>query len=236
MIFLIGKIFIYMFLAMFIGIAAGWLLRNLQAQRNEESAARAMHDAKSKLPQIESLLRGRDEQITKLKEHLQEAKTSFAEHDQDLRTVQQKLREQERLAKRWQQSAEAKSAGANDLVDLDAAAVDSSDNNALVDEVDEGETNVLIAELSSEISRLKGELEQAQSHPSDDETLLSVEVESLRAQLERAESKLAIATTDLTDEQNKVGELERERELQNKSLQVLHQQLELERTRRVANG
>ena len=67
--------FVYLVLAGAIGVAAGWLLRNLQAQQSEEMARRQVHDAKSKMPQLESLLRGRDEQITKLKEEIRERRT-----------------------------------------------------------------------------------------------------------------------------------------------------------------
>ena len=47
---------------------------------------------------------------------------------------------------------------------------------------------------------------------------------------------LASTKVDLERQVVVVSELERERELQNKSLQVLHQQLELERSNRLANG
>ena len=228
MIFLIGKIFIYMFLAGLVGAAAGWLFRNLQAQRTEESAARAVHDAKSKVPQIESLLRGRDEQVVKLKSHLKEIKSGLAERDQNLRALEQQLREQEQLAKRWQQSAEAKKPGDGNSFDL----VESGSSGST-------DTDKLIAQLSSEIARLKVELAKSAATPAldeGDETFLQVEVEALRLELQKIQSNLEVTSTDLVNEQRKVHELERERELQNKSLQALHQQLELVRTRRVANG
>ena len=226
MIFLIGKMFVYLVLAAGIGGAAGWLYRNLQAQRTEESAARAVNDAKAKLPQLESLLRGRDEQITKLKAQLKESKADLGAQAQEARGLEQQLREQERLAKRWEQSAKAKQNDTVEDYDLDA---------------DEGgDTDDLIAELSLEISRLKGELASAQTQSpastGSDETLLQVEVEDLRAKLRKAESDLDAALADLKHEQNRTSELERERDLQAKSMKVLHQQLDLERTRRVANG
>jgi IMP dehydrogenase/GMP reductase len=62
-IYLIFKMFVYLILAGGIGGPAGWLLRNLQAQQSEEKARRVVTDAKSKVPQLESLLRGRDEQV-----------------------------------------------------------------------------------------------------------------------------------------------------------------------------
>ena len=88
MIFLIAKMFIYLLLAAGIGFAAGWLLRNLQAQQSEEKAQRAVHDVKSKLPQLESLLRGRDDQIVRLQAEIRERRQEHKETAQALSKVQ----------------------------------------------------------------------------------------------------------------------------------------------------
>ena len=227
MIFLIGKIFVYLVLAGLVGAVAGWLFRNLQAQRTEELAQRAANDAKAKLPQLESLLRGRDEQIAKLKQLLVEKKEELSEQGQSVRELELKLRDQEREARRWQQSAEAVKDSNLDDFDLDA---DSGGDDA----------NGLIAELSQEITRLKAELASAVADAalsgSSDSDAAAAEVDQLREQLQQTEKALQAAKADLALERNKVLELERERELQNRSLQVLHQQLDLERTRRAANG
>ena len=226
MIFLILKIFVYLVLAAGIGAAAGWLIRNLQAQKTEENAARAVNDAKAKLPQLESLLRGRDEQITKLKDQLAEAKTQMNEQVQECRGLESQLREQERETRRLKQSAEVgRAVQGEDSFDVDA--MDQS-----------GDTNTLITELSSEIARLKAQLAEGEKVAAvdADETLLQVEMDSLRAKLRNAERELERVQAELSHEQTKVTELERERELQNKSLQVLHQQLELARSQRVAAG
>ena len=225
MIFLILKMFIYLVLAAAIGGAAGWLFRNLQAQKSEENAHRAVNDAKAKLPQLESLLRGRDEQISKLKAQLAETKTQLNEQDQEHRATEQQLKEKEREVRRLQQGAEARQM-TDGPDNFDVEAMDQSED-----------TNALITELSSEIARLKAELANRESavKPVDaDETLLQVEMDGLKAKLKNAERELEIAKAELSREQTKVTELERERELQNKSLQVLHQQLELARSQRVA--
>ena len=227
MIFLIGKIFIYLLVAGLVGALAGWLVRNLQAQRTEESAQRAAHDAKAKLPQLESLLRARDEQVTKLKGMLTEKKAEFAGYEQKMRDMEQQMRELEREARRWQERAEARQG--DDLHDIDM----QGDRT--------GDADGLIAELSREITRLKDELAAAGAgtgvtRADHLQVVDAAEVEQLRARLAEAERELELAKADLLDEQNKVLELERERELQNKSLQVLYQQLDLERTRRAANG
>ena len=230
MMFLIGKIFIYLLLAGGIGGAAGWLARNLQAQRTEENAQRSVTDVKAKLPQLESLLRGRDDQIQKLKAEIADRKAAASELEQELRAGEQTLREQQRISARLQQTVDARQS--KSLTDFDL----SEDGEQGTDTTD---TDNLIAELSAEIARLKAQLAEpapVQATTDADETLLQIEAEALRNKLVSTEGKLNAVHSDLLQEQNKVSELERERELQNKSLQVLHQQLELERTRRVANG
>ena len=220
-------IFIYLFLAGAVGAVAGWLLRNLQAQRTEEGAQRAAHDAKAKLPQLESLLRHREEQITKLKATLNESKQELVEHDQKVRDLEQKAREQEQQARRWRERTEARQH--DDLNDIEVARDGTADADAL------------IAELSLEVERLKDELATAAAgdpltQTGDEQIVDKAELEQLRLRLAEAGRELELAQADLLQEQNRVAELERERELQNKSLQVLYQQLDLERTRRVANS
>ena len=61
-------------------------------------------------------------------------------------------------------------------------------------------------------------------------------MDELSQEIATREQQLEDAITLLSIEQEKVADLEREQDLQNKSLVVLHQQLELERSRRVANG
>lgn len=253
--FLIGKMFIYLFLAGAVGGIAGWLFRNLQAQRTEESANRAAHDAKAKLPQLESLLRGRDEQITKLKDMLAENKTGFGEQGAQLRELEAQVKEAQREASRWQRSAQAAQGVSQDtsIDEFDIAAdgvaggvAKGSDLSGSTDQSDL-DADKVIAELSQEISRLKEALaaksaqltavgDTQSGDSTETESLLKMEMEALRSQLAAAEKELAALRSDLEQARNQVLELERERELQNKSLQVLHQQLELERTRRVANA
>jgi|GEM_PF-1346626 len=229
MTFLILKIFAYLFVAAAIGAAAGWLFRNLEAQKSEEKANRAAHDAKSKVPQLESLLRGRDEQITKFKGQLDEAKSVLSEREQAVRQLESQLRDTQREADRWQASAEAKGPNQS-LDDMDFEADTDIEADSGADE--------LISELSREIADLKASLAMAKEDVRNAQVQLEVvrtaqtgasngadegaeaaqwrdQVQALQGQLER--------------ETAKVLELERERELQNKSLKVLHQQLELER-------
>lgn len=240
MIYLILQMFVYLLLAGIIGGAAGWLLRNLQAQQSEEQARRQVTDAKSKVPQLESLLRGRDEQVTKLKNEIRERRKEHKELVAELKACESKLLEQKREANSWKQKAEAKK------------------EFALDDENDDA-TDTIIAELSQEIVELKERLASAatpQSVESSDKSngqaeeafaeqqaelvkqqeVLMAELDATRLQNSRLEKEMKNARADLLRQSSAVRELERERELQNKSLQVMHQQLELERSNRLASG
>ena len=207
MMFLVGKIFFYLFLAGAIGAVSGWLMRNLQGQRSEESASRAAHDAKSKLPQMESLLRGRDEQIARLKAQLGELTAEAKEHAREVRALEDELQaKQSELSKALE--AQAGSVQHNPLIDTAGEDGQSAAEIALL----QTEVDQLRAQLQTE-SRLAGE------NASSD---LARELNDLRAQLE--------------NESERVRDLERERDLQANSLQALNQQLELARNRQVANG
>lgn len=245
MIFLIVKIFVYLAMAGAIGGVAGWLLRNLQAQKSEEAAARGMNDAKSKLPHLESLLRGRDDQLKKAQIELDAAKDQLKERGGDIRAHEQTMREQEREIQRLRQTAQA--TASTTMMGSEYTAADAAEGIH-----DDG--NDLIAELSQEISRLKLELEVAQSNnpssvadpadPADpaergtaaDESLMQVEFDALRVQLESVQLELTRAQEDLRSEQDRVRDFERERGLQNESIKVLHQQLEMARSKRMATG
>ncbi len=72
MIFLILKIFVYLLLALTAGAGAGWVLRHIAASKQDEETQRTLADARARVPQFESLIRSRDEQINRLKEDLKE--------------------------------------------------------------------------------------------------------------------------------------------------------------------
>ena len=223
MTFLIVKILAYLVTAGLIGFAAGWLFRNLQGQKIEEQAQRSMHDAKSKVPQLESLLRGRDDQIKKLKEEAKEFKEALQGKDQEVADKDRELMEQKRETNKYKQSQDAKK----------GFSLDDDDDDA----------SDLIAELSREITSLKAELKVAQAtapgsstNPQLDTEVFETELTALRDETLRLKDALRDTSANLEREQSTVAELERERELQNKSLKVLHQQLELERSRKAANG
>lgn len=260
MIYLILKMFVYLVLALLAGAGAGWILRHLAAARQEEDMQRTLADARARVPQFESLIRSRDEQINRLKEDLREKDSRINGLVVEVRDAEVALKEKTRELK--QLAAEHATIG-----DLSAAAAPTATPEVLTggEVLDFGDSGADRA-LTDAVTRLERELATAKSQAADataEAASAEAEVITLKAELARAgsasgasgaqareaiadlEKRLAQKTMDyerlardLEVEQRRVLELERERELQNKSLRVLHQQLELEREKhqRVASG
>lgn len=256
MIFLILKMFVYLLLSLLAGAGAGWILRHLAAARQEEDMQRTLADARARVPQFESLIRSRDEQISRLKDDLKEKDARINGLVVEARDADNALKEKTRELK-------ALAAQQDTLADLSAA-----DRPASPDVLSGGEVLDFGADDAhrAAVARLEKELAAARAQAADamaEATAAEAEVITLKAALSRAggvptaaagdhaetiadlETRLAQKTMDyerlardLEVEQRRVMELERERELQNKSLRVLHQQLELEREKRqrVASG
>jgi chromosome segregation ATPase len=89
-------------------------------------------------------------------------------------------------------------------------------------------TDNLIAALHREIASLRQELVVA-NEAGHRNPALELTIKELEGRLVRKMAEIDRLRQALNSEERKVGELERERELQNKSLLVLHQQLEMER-------
>jgi len=260
-IYLVLKIFVYLLFALAAGVGAGWVLRHLAAARQEEEMQRTLADARARVPQFESLIRSRDEQINRLKEDLKEKDVRINALVDEARQSETELKEKNREARQL--------AARNQALELTDDESSTSDNPAVIDDttLDLGESSSSSEDAAGfkvEVTRLERELTHARAQAADaiaEAATAEAEIVTLRAELDRAGSGEADDRSreeilelearlkqkaeefdrlnkELESEQRRVVELERERELQNKSLQVLHQQLELERERgqRVANG
>ena len=160
MIFLLVKMFVYLVLAAIVGGGAGWLLRNLQAQKLEEDANRSANDAKSKLPQLESLLRSRDEQVAKYKGQMtdlkSEMKTVQNEHQQAQKTFKEQTRELQRL-KANATSAQQVASMSIDDDDVDTAKVEKLTNEML-------NLKQQLAQVTQEKNKFAYKAQVAQAH------------------------------------------------------------------------
>lgn len=250
MMFLILKIFVYLCVALGMGGGAGWLLRHLAAQKELEEMQRSLQESMAKVPKLESMVRARDERIKSLSnaqaDQDEALKGSRVQDEQAARTLREKDLEIARLQSRIEtmQRTEGEDpliAGEalhnDDLLEIGLdpepqAASDSQEDSA--EDVDTDADNALIAGLHAEIERLKEEiattriqLEVAQSDDGQRQ-----EIADLTNRLRQKAEDYERLQKALRQEERKVSELERERELQNRSLKVLHQQLEMVREAR----
>ena len=214
MIFLLSKIFVYLVLAAVIGAFAGWLLRNLKAQQREESAQRELSDMQAQMSQVESLLRGRDEQLSKMKLELNTRLQETSHSGDRVSDLERELSEQKREVEKWRERAQL------------AQAAELLDGVFDHDVGEDDDVNEVISALSQEIIDLKQKLEtQQQAVPVD-----ANRVDEMNQRVAELEKQLVSAEEALKQERVMRSDLERERELQNQSLKVLHRQLKLDRT------
>lgn len=233
MIYLILKIFVYLALALMVGGAAGWLLRHFVAQKREEQLQLDLADSRTKVPQLESQIRARDEKIRQLTrqrdEQLGDEQGSRVQDEQ----LSRQLREQELEIQRLKgQLAEAQQAAADGLIAGEALIHGDRDDSAVPgEEHEDGVSDELLASLHKQIEQQKEELAatRIQLELAGAQQDYQREAEELSQRLRQRAMEQERLQEAVEREKKRVLELERERELQARSLKVLHQQLELAR-------
>lgn len=231
MIYLVSEIFLYLLLAMVAGVVTGGMLVSLRARNTLGNLDAQLVQLRRDLSRRDDLLLAADQrngqlsaQIEALDKEMKAAPeplgkgqdgSVFVQIADDLReqTVRQKKR----------------------LTELESELARVSREHAAARTAEET-SNTLITALHAEIARLRQELQQRPTVSHQQTSALELANRELEARLVRKLSEVDRLEQALAAEERQVRELERERELQNKSLHVLHQQLELERTPRRATA
>lgn len=234
MTFLILKISVYLLLALLAGMAAGWVLRHVSASTRDEELQKTLADARARVPQFETLLRSRDNQIARMRETQGERDEQIGALTERVRELEQTLKEKERALQRQRavsgittSRADSKSPAQGSASDGDAGRIAELERQLEEACAQAGDAMAEAAATESELITLKARLERMTDGGGQS-------LEEMREVSERLNQKTIDherLKNELEQERRRVAELERERELQNKSLQVLHQQLELERER-----
>lgn len=211
MIFLIVEILGFLLLALLAGVAAGWLLRDLVSSKREESAQRAMVETRARLPQLESQVRAREQQLGTVQEQL-------AQRDDQIQSLQDVVKEKEAELRAKVREFKALSRDSETLAFDDDAASGGSPAEAPPEARDR------LRQLETETDELRRALAEARA-----ELSARPGADADGAALSKAQAELDALRGALERERRRVAELERERELQNQSLKLLHQQLELGR-------
>lgn len=217
MIYLVSQIFFYLAIALITGVVTGWLLAQLRRRSTLATVGTQVSQLRRDLARREEALVAAEQRASELAAQAQEPKVSPA-----LAEIAAQLRGQ----------CDTQAARLSDL-QLELARVLQEHGAA---RAGEEASNNLITALHTEIARLRQELQTRSAvNPKQTAALESANKE-LEGRLVRKLSEVDRLEQALAAEERRVRELERERELQNKSLHVLHQQLEIERepARRVA--
>ncbi|MFP6834865.1 MAG: hypothetical protein VB948_02000 [Pseudomonadales bacterium] len=229
MIYLVMKMFIYLAVAVGAGFGAGWLTRNLDATKSEEELQRTLTETKARLPQFESLMRSRDQQLKTLRGESKEKEARLGELRGQVGAQAKLLKQTKRQLKNARHQLAA--------IDGDAGLPDSGGATGKIDsglsEVDmTGGQPLDYAAVDT------GAGDDAAAAPSAMEEVLRSEVHELESRLRQTAVDQDRLSKALEQEKRSVAELQRERELHNRSLRVLHQQLKLadENGKQTASG
>lgn len=220
MIYLVGKIFVYLLLALGLGAAAGWLWRNLQAASREAELERALMESRSRLPQMDTTLRAREERLERTQAELRTRDAALAEQQQQLAERDRAIAELERACEELRQRLPGDSPSARAKPDGGGESKQRSSGPGAADTA----SAATLAEREALHAAAIGAAES--------------EREALQTELSRTRTELERVTAALAAEKRQVSELARERDLQHQSLKALEQQLDLARDddHRVANG
>ncbi|MDA1073505.1 MAG: hypothetical protein O3A63_01920 [Proteobacteria bacterium] len=96
MIYLIFKMFIYLLISTGAGFAAGWLLNQLRADKVVMSAVEASNNSKTVVPQLESSIRAREQEIERLKDKLTNATQTLTHTEAEFKEAKRSVRDQAR--------------------------------------------------------------------------------------------------------------------------------------------
>jgi len=210
MIYLVSQIFIYLVMAIATGVVTGWLLAQLRSR---------------------TVLAGVCSQVNQLRRDLER-------RDEALVLAEQRVAELSTLPKGPRESPALALIAAELRVQCEEQATQVNDFQAELlgvrqeysaSRAGEEASNNLITALHTEIARLRQELQQRSAVNPKQTAALELANKELEGRLVRKLSEVDRLEQALAAEERRIREFERERDLQNKSLHVLHQQLEMER-------
>ena len=210
MIYLVSQIFFYLAIAMITGVVTGWLLAQLRRRSVLAAVGIQVSQLRLDLARRDEALVMAEQRAAELAARAQAPKTSPA-----LADIAVQLREQ----------CDAQTAQLSDL-QIELARVHQEHG---ADIASEEASNNLITALHAEIARLRQELQTRNAVNPKQSEKLELANKELEGRLIRKLGEVDRLEQALAAEERRVRQLEREHELQNKSLHVLHQQLEMER-------
>lgn len=210
MIYLVSQIFFYLAIAMITGVVTGWLLAQLRGRTALASVGMQVSQMHRDIAHRDAALLAAEQRVAELAAQPQGPTVSPVLED-----IAAQLREQ----------CDAQATQVSKL-QFELARVHQEHGAA---RASEEASNNLITALHAEIARLRQQLQTRNAVSPKPAEKLELANKELEGRLIRKLSEVDRLEQALAAEERRVRELEWERELQHKSLQVLHQQLEMDR-------
>lgn len=199
MIYLIANIVGYLLVALIAGVGVGWLLRGSLAGR-AESGHRGFGPVDADGLELAARASAQEEQLKKLTETLERRQREIDDLSKEVDKRDRRFNAADKLAKI---------------------------SRRLQQEAEQLKEQVRL--LGQELDAAREEAQGSRGASAAMEEVLRSEILELKSRLREMSEEQDRLNKMLEQEHRKVQELERQRDLQNSSLQVLHQQLELAR-------
>ena len=199
MIYLIINIVGYLLVALVAGVGVGWLLHGSLAGK-AEGERRGLGPVDAEGLELANRARAQDEELKKLTARLEQKEREADALSDELEKRDRRFNAADKLAKI---------------------------SRRLQQEADQLKQQVRT--LGEELDAARGEAQGSHGASAAMEEVLRSEILELKSRLRETAHEQDRLAKALEQENRKVEELERQRDLQNSSLQVLHQQLELAR-------
>jgi chromosome segregation ATPase len=219
--YLLTQIAAYLFAALVVGFLTGWLMRRASANSDHAAMHRQLVDIKSRIPQLETAVRHREQQIVRLKEELEATAAKFDSMAHNLQERERTIGDRDRTLSLLRSEIALLKQSAPSDPDYDLPVRDDRKVQELEERLRERDVQIadFARRLADSVARPAGAL------PHDT-------VKRLRELEEEAATRakdLRVATDALGDRDKRIVELDRERERQDKWMGVLTEQLETSR-------
>ena len=243
MMYLVGKLIIYLLAALGIGFGLGWALQLQMARRLREQLNSVIFETKSRIPRLESEVTNRDQKIEQLQRQVKtiqdnaaaaahsRAQGPNAEQEKRIAELQQRIMdlEQELRVANREQKHEGES-----LVMLDDAGLeeDTEPEELAADDEFLSDIQDIFDDTSDDDFEVFGGTNATDSEKKKINDLKSGgdrRVRDLESQVEELASSRKNLSDQVSTQKRELSQLQQQRDLQEKSLSVLNQQLELAR-------
>jgi len=221
MTYLATQIAAYLFAALVVGFMTGWLMRRASANSDHASMHRQLVDIKSRIPQLETAVRHREQQIVRLKEELDATAGKFDSMTHNLQERERTIGDRDRTLSLLRSEIAVLKQSAPTDPDYDLPVRDDRKVQELEERLRDRDAQItdFARRLADSVARPIGS-----TPPETVKRLRELEEEAAT----RAKD-LRVATDTLGDRDKRILDLDRERERQDKWMGVLTEQLETSR-------